>query len=636
MADYLKYMEGHKAESETANKTLAHHRKTVATNTYSSTSDMYIFEQSLVSVIKICEEEVLQTKRMKEVLRMRAIVTEGAELGLSLTATAESKITGRFTVEEIARLQILVDWVERERSVMVRSQHVVACPLGHSMHPFKGQPSIYLRRDNIIAAKKKGKNKPICKICDRVAQPEGFNCEFCEYDLCTTCSVIYCTQGHAMKMWTVPDAMDITCYVCDAKNITAGYGCSICNEFVCDRSTSRAARGHVRERWDKELKELIAFMNSKKYLSSVALYYHWRHDNYIVSVGLLTEYVRELRTAKQQVEAQIDQKPIIDQIKEYRKVIAKDVYYCATAIRETDKPQHYIFKNKKAAWKEANRLKNLIDFGISLQSVDHRQKCGIACPLGHGMDRINSIKPFEPLPPYIPSLETNESKLFLTRSPVPVDTFSPQESPQLAIMNSPTGNTADVASAHPESTTSLVADEYVDDSNSKRSCKVCDASNLYDGYCCYLCEYDLCLECSAIYCRLGHTLQIWTMPYAETLVCDMCKISPITKGYRCTICETDVCDICTSRDARNAFILWPKKELHRTLKHLSSLQQDSMIAEAYLKEESPDKRRYKESMSVVCRRLREAQEMVQHSEEEIRLRKEKLLAKKYGLTAIDT
>ena len=66
-----------------------------------------------------------------------------------------------------------------------------------------------------------------------------------------------------------------------------------------------------------------------------------------------------------------------------------------------------------------------------------------------------------------------------------------------------------------------------------------------------------------------------------------------------------------------------------------------MIAEAYIKEEvesSSDKHkrmRYKESMSVVCRRLREAQEMVQHAEEEIRLRKEKLLAKKYGLSAID-
>ena len=35
-----------------------------------------------------------------------------------------------------------------------------------------------------------------------------------------------------MKMWTVPDAMNVTCYVCDAKNITAGYGCSICNDCL--------------------------------------------------------------------------------------------------------------------------------------------------------------------------------------------------------------------------------------------------------------------------------------------------------------------------------------------------------------------------------------------------------------------
>ena len=72
----------------------------------------------------------------------------------------------------------------------------------------------------------------VCDLCDRVAQLEGFNCEFCEYDLCTTCSVIYCTAGHTIKMWTVPDAMNITCYVCDTKNITADCGCSICKDCL--------------------------------------------------------------------------------------------------------------------------------------------------------------------------------------------------------------------------------------------------------------------------------------------------------------------------------------------------------------------------------------------------------------------
>jgi len=53
MAEYLKYMEDHQLEPETARKTLAHHRKTVATNTYSSTSEMYIFE----SVVKYAKKK---------------------------------------------------------------------------------------------------------------------------------------------------------------------------------------------------------------------------------------------------------------------------------------------------------------------------------------------------------------------------------------------------------------------------------------------------------------------------------------------------------------------------------------------------------------------------------------------------
>jgi hypothetical protein len=60
------------------------------------------------------------------------------------------------------------------------------------------------------------------------------------------------------------------------------------------------------------MKDLIALMNSKTPMSSVVLYYHWMHKNYIVSIRLL-----------------------IDHIGKHYKIIAQDVYYCTDAFKET-------------------------------------------------------------------------------------------------------------------------------------------------------------------------------------------------------------------------------------------------------------------------------------------------------------
>jgi hypothetical protein len=769
MTDYLSYMETHQSESATAMKTLAEHRRKMATNAYATTLELYLFSESLHAVKDICVREVFVTRTTKEVLRLRSILSYGSKY--SATAMQESLKEGNFTAEEITRLRILLEWSEREKSVVVRSQHVVACPLGHAAHHFTGRPLQYLRRDAALnlAQKKSGKkNLAICKVCDRVCAPEGFHCDFCEYDLCTTCSVIYCTQGHAMHMWTVPEASQACCVLCDATNLQSGYHCNICQEDVCDWSTSREGRGDIRVVWEKEMNELIAFMKANKRLSGVAQFYNWRHSNYIVSLGLLCEYVRELRTAKRTAEAQIKQKPIIDKMKEYRAELAKDVAYSATAVRETAKPEHYIFPTKKKALAEATRLQNILQHGYMLAAPERRLQAGIACPLGHAMSPLDSDTAHQPYPPlptparilaaraasqrqaasssaavpgslreavqqqkssaaeldspgatparYASSKERQDMEAALgiaegSDAPANSDEAFAQQIlqkevhiifeekqdggaegvvqssrksarkrsgsgdwdaqsnedesvltensderkagvkassiPEKALSAEP--KVAGDRSVHTEATESLAADLSValsdvfsEDEESRlrnqhlnRMCRVCATDHLPGGHFCPLCEYDLCADCSVVYCRLGHPLKIWTFPEATTLCCDMCKKAPISSGYRCVTCDVDVCDLCTTQDSRNAFMLWPRRELKRILALLEDLRSDSEIARRYLEEQAALPPPKLHSMSVLCKKLKEVEAIKLHVDEEIKLRRLRLRAKQYGVRGND-
>ena len=775
MDGYLNYMDTHQSESATAAKTLSEHRRKMATNAYPTTLDLYIFSESLHVVKDICQHEVFITRTTKEVLRLRSVLSYGAKY--SATAMRESLKEGDFTAEEIRRLRILVEWSDREKSVAVRSQHVVACPLGHAAHHFTGRPLQYLRRDaelSMTMQKRTGRNVAICKVCDRVCTPEGFHCDFCEYDLCTTCSVIYCTQGHAMHMWTVPEASEVCCTLCDARNLQSGYHCNICQEDVCDWSTSREGRGDIRVVWEKEMQELVAFMKANKRLSGVAQFYNWRHANYIVSIGLLCEYVRELRTAKISAERQVAQKPIIDKIKEFRSEIAKDIAFSAMAVRETAKPEHYIFSTKKKAAAEATRLQNLLQQGYLLASAEKRSQAGIACPLGHAMSPLDSSMALQPYPP-IPNpavgmvartvsensavgstkspisplrelmqkdsngktdqdekyasskemidtvallgssdytsmsikrdgkfeqqlLERDVSISFQDResgdeSPIKTLTGRPPLSHRISSLGEGVAEEAEEVSladgsvlteqslefdTEPKTTSATarqtrsafgqhevvagdmsiqtgvssslagdlslaLSDVYSEDEETRlrnqrmpRLCRVCGADELHAGHFCPLCEYDLCCDCSVVYCRLGHPLKIWTFPEASTLSCDMCKKAPIHAGYRCLTCDVDVCDMCTTQDARNAFMLWPRRELKRVMSLLQELREDSEIARRYLEEQEALAPQHRlSSMSLLCKKLKEVETIKMHVDEEIRLRKLRLRAKQYGLRGMD-
>lgn len=168
-----------------------------------------------------------------------------------------------------------------------------------------------------------------------------------------------------------------------------------------------------------------------------------------------------------------------------------------------------------------------------------------------------------------------------------------------------------------------------------RMCRVCGSEHLHGGHFCPLCEYDLCADCSVVYCRLGHPLKIWTFPEATTLSCDMCKKAPIQAGYRCVVCDVDVCDMCTTQDSRNAFMLWPRRELKRILALLEGLREDSEIAQRYLDEQAALPPPKLHSMSVLCKKLKEVETIKLHVDEEIKLKKLRLRAKQYGKRGAD-
>mmetsp|Transcript_23351 Transcript_23351/g.31964 ORF Transcript_23351/g.31964 Transcript_23351/m.31964 type:complete len:217 (+) Transcript_23351:1998-2648(+) len=108
------------------------------------------------------------------------------------------------------------------------------------------------------------------------------------------------------------------------------------------------------------------------------------------------------------------------------------------------------------------------------------------------------------------------------------------------------------------------------------------------GFRCDMCEYDLCTNCSVVYCRYGHKLKIWTLPEAISTECDLCKKSGITSGYRCLECNVDVCDLCTARDGRNAFMQYPLRDIDRIVESLESIREQSQIADDYLKRQEGD------------------------------------------------
>jgi hypothetical protein len=467
---------------------------------------------------------------------------------------------------------------------------------------------------------------------------------------------MYCSEGHEMLMWTIPEAQGQRCYVCSKANITQGYHCTKCFVNLCDMCTKKERRLDVRAKWDEELQELMQFMHDSRHKSDLAKFYNWRTHTQIISLGILCDLVRELRLAKYKAEKQIKYKLLIDKMKVIRADLAVNQDMSKLAGREAARntgPDGYVFKTKGLAKNELRRLHSIIARDIHCRMSERRQRAGVACPLGHAMARLRDRRDRPLATPKAKKVlkQVEDGKASLTDAfasafedlnndpdeeeeekdgdspgkrrntgPMDPDLMLPEDNPDIDQMMGPNGE-IDV--------------HWRDTDDGFCDCKVCGL-NRRDGWTCVMCEYDLCGDCGVVYCRQGHLMQIWTLPEADDCVCDLCMQSKITAGYRCMDCKIDICDRCTAAEPRQGMKIWPRREIRKLITYHQAIKADSVVsmemvkkAEEYLENE------FTHSMSVICRILNDLREGKEMANREVEEKRAMFLKKQYAMTTTD-
>ena len=495
---------------------------------------------------------------------------------------------------------------------------------------------------------------PLCKVCDRRA-PQGFHCGFCEYDLCQTCIIMYCSEGHEMKMWTIPEARGQRCYVCSKAELTQGYHCTKCVVNLCDMCTRKERRLNVRAKWDQELQELMQFMHDFRHKSDMAKYYHWRTHTQIVSLGILCDLVRELRVARYKAEKQAKYKSLIDRMKVIRADISVNKDFSKLAAREALRntgPDGYVYKTKRLAKNELRRLNAIIARDIHCRLADKRAAVGIACPLGHAMahlrDKSDRPKALSAKPKEKRVIEDGKASLtdaFMNAfadlnddderddekekavedveqkaAAIDRDLLLPEDDPDIDQIAGPRG---------------LIDVHWRDTNDGNCSCRVCGLHSR-DGFTCPMCEYDLCEDCGTVFCRFGHIMQIWTLPEAENVVCDLCMQTRITAGYRCAVCKVDICDRCTAQEQRLGMKIWPRREIRKLIAYMESVKGDSEVAaRLFRKAQQYLKQEFSLSMSAICLALNELREGKESAIAEIAEKRTKHVRDRYAHVSTD-
>lgn len=639
IADDVAYLEAHVDESITAQRTMGVHSSKMSSNAYATTKHLYDFSIEVKGLREVAKAEVRQTRITKAICALRDELTNGKEY--SRTACIESLVVDQNTAEELKRLRLLKEWYDSLKSVKAREMVSMACPLGHAAVPYAAGPPPYavpcghppsLSADDIANTANMCTNQvpqhpgSICKVCDRSALPGGVHCIYCDYALCNICAVSYCKKGHRMAIWTEPAASE-TCFLC-RKTICSGYRCNECAVDLCDSCTTKEARNKIRTDWEAEMGNLMGFMKKNRRSSDIAMFYQWRHANHVVSLGLLVDYVQELRTAKDQAQKQVEQKPIIDKIKVIRAEVCKHADLCATAAREAVTNENFVFPSKKKAAKELQRMADILRGMILAQSPERRLAAGVACPLAHAMDPMHTSSSTARRSTE-PGEEDDEENEQLHIVPMRSPTTDKDE-----MLMAPLRSTQAATRSSLQTAMNTIANDFPGSPFSTAhmpSCSVCSSIDMAGGHVCGICDYRLCGDCSAIYCRSGHRCQIWTLHEAQSMTCDVCKKCPITSGYRCLTCQLDICDMCTTRDSRNAFLLWPKRELGRVLAALESIQSESPKAKDYLAAlQRMQGSNYEFVMSKLCRVLAEAQAALLAGQDEVKRKVAVTKAHKYG------
>jgi len=667
MEDNLGYMRKHAHESYTANHTITTLKVTVGAgeNSFATIWHLVQFSNELQALRNTSVFEVIQYRTSMEIMRLREILIKHVDL--NATAAREQRVQQLhpqptaliadtfFTKMEASRLHALADAHTKAKSKLVRDKADAACPLGHVAKQFDVIPARYMMygleqgiRDERTTF------PPMCRNCDRRATA-GYHCSFCEYDLCKICKVMYCSEGHEMLMWTIPEAQGQRCYVCSKPELTQGYHCTKCFVNLCDMCTRKERRLDVRAKWDQELDELMTFMHDSRHKSDLAKYYNWRTHTQIISLGVLCDLVRELRLAKYKAEKQIKFKLLIDKMKVIRADLAVNQDMSKLAAREAARntgPDGYVFKTKRFAKNELRRLHSIIARDIHCRMGERRGRAGIACPLGHAMAKLRDKRDrpvvvkakkvmkqvedgkasladafasaFEDLN-NDPDEEENEEKEDggspgKKAGPIDTDLMLPEDNPDIDQALGPNGE----VDVHWRDTFDGLCD-----------CKVCGL-NCREGWTCPMCEYDLCQDCSKVYCRQGHEMQIWTLPEAVDCVCDVCMRTKITAGYRCMDCKMDICDRCTSQEPRQGMKIWPRREIRKLITYHEALKADSMVSMEMVKKATEYlAQEFTHSMSAICRVLNELREGKDMATVEVQEKRAKFVKKQYALTTTD-
>ena len=125
-----------------------------------------------------------------------------------------------------------------------------------------------------------------------------------------------------MKIWTMLEAHEISCKLCNRQRLVMGYRCNHCNYDVCDRCTRKEAReGMIR--WPKlEVRKLMTFIDSIKLESEIARGVHEEAMEYIrtedkASVGQVCSMLNRLRVAVKDAEAELVQKKALQDAYNY-------------------------------------------------------------------------------------------------------------------------------------------------------------------------------------------------------------------------------------------------------------------------------------------------------------------------------
>jgi hypothetical protein len=132
---------------------------------------------------------------------------------------------------------------------------------------------------------------------------EGCYCGFCDYALCSTCTTVYCRQGHPCKLWTLPEAVSHQCDICYTSNITMGYHCTVCDVDICDMCTTRETRNVLLMIPKRNFRDIYKYLEANRLISATAMAYLTENPpdlvaEYMQNMSSLCEELRRLQAIK--------------------------------------------------------------------------------------------------------------------------------------------------------------------------------------------------------------------------------------------------------------------------------------------------------------------------------------------------